>query len=316
MAIRARVGSYDIDSEYATDATTSLHRATHRLLPRSVIVKLANELPEPSSTFTAVQVLREACILDALQHPGIVRVYESGLTADRRPWFAFEHVKGPTLAQLLALEPTGKRLAIDRSQTIALLRDLAAVLEHAHRRGIVHCGLRPDRIVLARRAESFPLCVVDWSDARAHDAAPLPYAPTLESWHYTAPELARGEAVTDRADVYSLGAIANELLTGAPLARGSSPRIAVALEARCPDAPRELTAMIARMLSPDPLARPSAAEIVADLSWLVDVLAAPPLPLARVRIRRPRWTPAIELVNPEHDALDRVIADLDLEPPG
>jgi len=185
------------------------------------------------------------------------------------------------------------------------------VLDHAHRRGIIHCGLRPEQIVLAARANDFPLCIVDWSDARAHDAAPIPYAPTLASWHYTAPELTRGEAVSDRADVYSLGVIANEMLTGVRMARGSSPRIS--LEARCPDAPRELTAMIERMISRDPLERPTAAEIVADLTWLADVLATS-TPIAKVRIRKPRWTPSVEPQEPE--VIDRVIADLDLEPPG
>ncbi|MBA3541570.1 MAG: serine/threonine protein kinase [Deltaproteobacteria bacterium] len=269
--------------------TGEVYHAVHQLLPRRAVVKvLAGDQP------FAIQMLREACILEALHHPGIVRVYESGLLPDRRPWFACELVEGPSINNVLA---PGAR---DRIDAIALLRDIAEVLEHAHRRGVIHCGLRPQRVVLTGRSRGFPLCITDWSDARAHDAAPMPYVPSVASWQFTSPELAGGDAIDDRVDVYALGVIAYQLLTGVlpfvgrAIATTGRSHEHMPTEVHCPDAPRELTRLVDQMLSHDRWDRPSTAEVQTELSFLLDTLATPTKsPASLLRIRRPRWTPAI-----------------------
>jgi serine/threonine protein kinase len=247
----------------------------------------------------AVHVLREACILEALQHPGVIRLYESGMLADRRPWFAREHVIGTTVADLV---PPAAREPLDRLETLALLRDVADVLDHAYRRGIIHCGLRPDRIVLTARTRGYPVCITEWGEARAHDSSPgSTHAPSPASWHYTSPELACGDPIDDRTDVFALGVIAYQLFTGelpfddeGMLAPGTIQHVPT--EVRCPDMPREVTGLVDAMLAYDRWDRPSMAEVHGDLAWLGDVLAAP---LSRspeiVRIRRPRWTPSFDI---------------------
>jgi len=294
-----RIGLYVIDSELATDATGISYRAIHQVLPRHAIVKVmhaASIYPPAIKQPLAVHVLREACILEALHHPGVIRLYESNLLADRRPWFARELVAGDTVASVL---PPG---SLERMDAIALLRDIAAVLDHAYRRGIINCGLRPDRIVLTGRSRGYPICITDWAEARAHDAAPLgPYAPSPASWHYTSPELACGDPIDDRTDVFALGVIAYQLFTGhlpfdgegiAMMSDGS--RQHVPTEVRCPDVPRELTGLVDTMLAHDRWDRPSMAEVYGDLRWLADVLATPvSRPREIVRVRRPRWTPNV-----------------------
>src|SRR5262249_25721906 len=134
---------------------------------------------------------------------------ESGLLADRRPWSAREHVEGRTLESVL------RRGELDRADGIALLRELAGVLAHAHERGVLHCGLSPSRVLVTGRSRGFPLCIADWSCARPHDAGPRRLVVTAESRAYTAPELAAGEPIDDRTDVFALGVIAYRMLTGA-----------------------------------------------------------------------------------------------------
>lgn len=280
-----RIGEYRIERLVTRTATCIEYRGEHLVLPRRAVLKVMapNVAPLP--------VLREACMLEALHHPGVVRVYESGLLADRRPWFARELVEGITVASSLAPG------AIDRVDVIALLRDLAEVLAHAHHRGIVHANLRPDKIMLTGRARGYPVCITDWSDARAHDATAAPHTPSVASWYYTAPEVACGEAIDDRADVFSLGVIAYRLLTGvlpfegqiATTEDGTTQHAPT--ELRCPDAPRELTNMVDQMLAPDRWDRPSASEVHQDLTWLADALA---VPARGLRIRRPRWTPPLD----------------------
>lgn len=176
------IGHYLIEQELAGTPSCRVFLARHRVLPRRAIVKLMSTVDATVEEFVALQLLREACLMSALHHAGVPIVYESGRTRDRRPWFAVEHVAGPTLGELIAA-----RGPVEPQAALALVRDLAEILDHAHGRGVVHAGLRPDHVVLAPRPHGGSVCVTDWSTARAHDAAPLPYTPTLESWHYTPP---------------------------------------------------------------------------------------------------------------------------------
>lgn len=205
---------------------------------------------------------------------------------DRRPWFAREMIEGQILASVIG--------STDRIELIGLLRDVADVLAHAHKYGLVHTGLRPERILLTAKTRPFSVCIPDWSEARAHDARGVAYVPLAGSWHYAAPELVSGEAVDDRADVFSLGVIGYQLLTNTlPFDRGAIAMRELAghhvpTEVRCPDAPRELTGMIDQMLSFDRWDRPTSGEVRADLTWLLESLAS-----SMLRIRKPRWTPEV-----------------------
>ncbi|MCW5801506.1 MAG: serine/threonine protein kinase [Deltaproteobacteria bacterium] len=308
-----RVGNYRIEGEIGKVNGGVLLRGTHLFLPRRAVVKVVNETVAGLQPF-AVQLLREACILEALHHAGVPQVYESGLLPDRRPWFAAEPVAGETLGQRIGRGP------LPVNDVAMIVRDLAEVLEHAHRRGVIHRALRPERIVLTAERRHFALSVVDWSEARTHDAGGnIPHVPTPGSRAYVAPELVRGDALDDRADVYALGVIAYQALTG-HLPREINAALAPhvpALERR-PEAPRELAQLVDQMLSIDRFDRPASAEVRADLDFLTHVLAHAPVQevLELVdstgvgygpRIRKPRWTPAVVAVRPE---------ELPVVPPG
>ena len=280
-----RIGNYRVEHELGPTGAGVLIQAQHLVLPRRVILKVVHEAFAAMPLFV-LQILREACILEAIAHPGVPIVYESGLLRDRRPWFAFEVIAGPTLEELLAPG------ALPIVEVAGLLRDLSDILEHAHRRGVIHRGLRPERVVITSERR-YPLCIPDWSEAIAHDATThLPQASSEGSSHYVAPELAedgevidgrglpaagsaagwRRGTIDDRVDMFALGVIAYRALTGAlPFAAGpATPYLAA--QVRRPEAPRELAALIDSLLAFDRFDRPSASEVRTAVDWLFNTL--------------------------------------------
>ena len=262
-----RAGSYEVENALGG----GLYEARHVVLPRRAVIKT---VPEALGWVRPLRVaiLREACILEALAHPGVARLFETGRFEDGRPWFAFEDVEGITLAEAgpLALPAV-----------VTLLRDLADVLDHAHTRGIIHAGLHPDRIVLTPRA--FGVCLDDWSSARTHDAAsPMPHVPTPGSRAYVAPELLDGDRVDDRADIFALGAIARRALPTS--------------------APAPLSRLVDQMMAPARDDRPSIREVL-------DMLSAVPVAISRPRWTPPHGL--ARHVDDEITQEDVVLVELD-----
>src|SRR5688572_20961023 len=117
-----RIGNYRVDRELGPTGSGLLLLAHHLVLPRRAILKVVHSAFAAVQPFV-VQTLREACILEAVAHPGVPVVYESGVLPERRPWFAFERISGPTLEEVLAPGPLAP------SDVIALIRDLADIVE-------------------------------------------------------------------------------------------------------------------------------------------------------------------------------------------
>jgi serine/threonine protein kinase len=285
---RLRIGDYQVEQEPTADRSVELYRGVHTVLPRRAMIRLAR------APHDSVAVLREACLLAALPHPGIVRVFETG-RLEQRTWFAHEIVEGLTLqAMFQALPATTVGTAsegsepsdgIEAATAVGMLRDVAEILAYAHQRGVIHCAISPEKLVVSR-GRGFAMCVTEWAAARAHDAS-TPF--TGELGPFTAPELLQGDIVDDRVDVFALGVVAYRTLTGRMPAVHPIPT-----EVHCPGVPRELTALVDQMLSQDRWDRPSAAEVRAELAWLATALATQTGSVEVVRMRRPRWTPQID----------------------
>jgi serine/threonine protein kinase len=249
LAVGTRLGEFVIESKLPLRGTGHVYRATHLVLPRRATIRV---LPAAEGWMrdVVVEQLREACIVDAVDHPGMPRIFECGMLPDRRPWVASELIEGTSVADLL------ESLDLTMSQVISIVRDVADILAEAHRRGLVHCHVIPRSIIIPAYARRFPICLVDWVSARTHDSTvPLPLVAT---GRYTAPEQVDGIAAVERSDVYSLGRIAKDLCEC--VEEG--------------DVPPMFSAIIDSMLAADRTHRPSSAEVRDVATWLANEQAA------------------------------------------
>lgn len=260
----ARISDYLIERGLPARNTEVAYRATHRVLPRCARVVILNPV------FVGVrpvelQLMREACILEAMHHPGVPRVYECGML-DRRPWVAMEHIEGTTIEQAAAERP----LAL--ADAIAVVRDAAAILAHAHQRGVVHRVLTP-KTIIRTPARGFPICITEWGDASIPDGAgahPMqPYAR-----FYRAPELAIEGRADARADVYALGAVVFEAAT----------LVLPEPVQKFPGVPEPFHQLLASMLARFPEDRPTAAEVQAEATRLAEVFSDGDGPVEEVEV--------------------------------
>ncbi len=236
----SRIGDYVIDAELSD--RPGVFASTHRFLPRHAHIVM----PSPER---AVEL---ACLLEVLRHPAVPRIYECG-QLDDRPWLAVAIVDGVTLAERISNGP------LSVVEVIALIRDLAAILTHAHATGIVHGDVCVDHVAYGRAGWQ----LVDWSEAsRAGD-------------HET--------------DTQALGAVAYAALARAlptlPIAR------------RCPGVPVALARLIDDLLAgamPADAAHSLASRLVEDLAqpaWEDDVLPISVEDIVLLDVRRPPPVP-------------------------
>jgi len=263
-----------------------VYAARDERIERDVAVKRIREVT-PSAEATA-RFLREAKIQARLDHPAIVPVHELGVDADGRPYFTMKRLAGETLVDRLARRERGAPI----QPLLRPLVDVCFAIAHAHARGIVHRDLKPSNIMLGDFGEVY---VLDWGVARELDTHRIS-SPTVEgpgvldddatrtgamlgTPGYMPPEQMRGAEVTTAFDVYSLGAILFEILTGDTLLPHGEKAIEATLafkgdapSKRRPELgiPPELDALCAAALAPDPSRRPNAREIAERLQRYVD----------------------------------------------
>jgi len=235
-------------------------------LDRPVAVKLLAENAAADDGLRE-RFVREARLAARLSHPNIVSVFDAGEDGGR-PYIVMEQVEGETLAELLA----GRgRLPADEARGLAL--QAARGLAHAHAAGLVHRDIKPQNLLLR---DEGTLKIADFGIARAAEGTALTQAGTvLGTAAYLAPEQALGEQATPAADVYSLGAVLYELLTGKPpyefdsladLADKQRRHAIAPVRELAPDVPRDLEDVVMRCLARNPAYRPaSAAELEREL---------------------------------------------------
>ncbi|MFT3768523.1 MAG: protein kinase [Minicystis sp.] len=242
---------------------------------------------------------REAAILAELDHPAIVRYVAHGAGDSGEHWLAMEWLEGENLALRLARQ----RLSV--SECLTLGRRVADALACAHARGMVHRDLKPSNLLLAG-GDVAQVKVVDFGIAQvAGDPQRLTCTGVLlGTLGYVAPEQIQGhEEVDARADVFALGCVLFECLTGRPAFAGAHPMAVLAkillegspqLCALRPDLPEELDALVQRMLAKDPAERPrDAAEVAAEIAALGEIEEPPgePPPPRSSRHSRPSVPP-------------------------
>ncbi len=238
-------------------------------LHREVAVKelLKEHTAEHSSTGPLLENLfiREARVLALLEHPGVVPVYELGRRADGTPYYSMRRIRGRSLAaELSACANLDERLAL-----LSHFIDVVQTLGFAHSKGVVHRDLKPENVMVSRFGETQ---VIDWGLAVV-GKEPIEGGVLAGTPSYMAPEQAAGTTVDVRSDVWALGVMLYELLTGTLPFEGSGPtQILDAVRTapipkvreREPDAPPALLAVVDKALQRDPAKRYSDAGAMAD----------------------------------------------------
>ncbi|MFL5580852.1 MAG: protein kinase domain-containing protein, partial [Gemmatimonadaceae bacterium] len=261
---------YVLDRELGGGGMSRVFVATETALGRSVVVKVLP--PELSSEVSAERFKREIRLVAQLRHPHIVPVHAAG-EAGGLLYYTMPFVEGESLR--VRLERGGELPVVD---AVRLIRDVADALSYAHARGVVHRDLRPDNILL----EHAHAAIADFGIAKALEAATQPaggrgttlttVGMAVGTPAYMAPEQAAGDPHADpRSDLYALGVIAYEVLTGSHPFAGRSAQAVIAAHAtqspepitiRRPGVPATLAALVMRLLEKRPADRPQSADEV------------------------------------------------------
>ena len=260
--------TYSIERELGGGGMSRVFAATETALGRKVVIKVVPL--ELGADVNADRFKREILLAANLQHPHIVPVLTAGETAGV-PYYTMPFIEGESLRARLERGP----VAI--GDAVSILRDVARALAYAHERGVVHRDIKPDNVLLSGGSAT----VTDFGIAKALVAASAPAkaGQTTESLTvlgtsigtpaYMAPEQAAADPSTDhRADIYSFGCLAYELLAGRPPFSGLSPHklLTAQMSERPkpvaqlrPDTPPLLADLVAQCLEKDPDARPQSA---------------------------------------------------------
>ncbi|MBF6296004.1 Stk1 family PASTA domain-containing Ser/Thr kinase [Nocardia amamiensis] len=263
---------YELGEIIGFGGMSEVHKARDIRLSRDVAIKVLRADLARDPTFY-LRFKREAQNAAALNHPAIVAVYDTGeaeVDGGPLPYIVMEYVDGDTLRDIVRGKgPLPPRRAME------VVADVCAALDFSHKAGIVHRDMKPANIMINR---SGAVKVMDFGIARAIADSSNPMTQTaavIGTAQYLSPEQARGETVDARSDVYSVGCVLFEILTGEPPFTGDSP-IAVAYQhvredPRLPShvfpgVPRELDSVVLKAMSKNPANRyQTAAEMRADL---------------------------------------------------
>ncbi|WP_433626119.1 Stk1 family PASTA domain-containing Ser/Thr kinase [Nocardia sp. CA-120079] len=263
---------YELGEIIGFGGMSEVHKARDLRLSRDVAIKVLRADLARDPTFY-LRFKREAQNAAALNHPAIVAVYDTGeaeVDGGPLPYIVMEYVDGDTLRDIVR----GKG-PIPPRRAMEVVADVCAALDFSHKAGIVHRDMKPANIMINRAGA---VKVMDFGIARALADSSNPMTQTaavIGTAQYLSPEQARGETVDARSDVYSVGCVLFEILTGEPPFTGDSP-IAVAYQhvredPRLPShvhngVPRELDSVVLKAMSKNPANRyQSAAEMRADL---------------------------------------------------
>jgi eukaryotic-like serine/threonine-protein kinase len=259
-------GRYRVIRKLGTGGMANVYLAEDQELGRRVAIKLLDERHAQDEQFVE-RFRREAESAAGLSHPNVVSIYDRG-EAEGTYYIAMEYLEGKTLKELLvARGPTPVRVAIDYT------RQILSALEFAHRAGIVHRDIKPHNVVVAPDGR---LKVTDFGIARSGSSQMTEAGSIIGTAQYLSPEQAQGKPVHPSSDLYSVGVVLYEMLTGTVPFTGET-ALEIAMKhlntvpeppsRKAPDVPRELDLVVLRALAKNPDDRyQSADEMDADLA--------------------------------------------------
>jgi len=201
-----------------------IYKARQTVLNKLVAIKMLHPHIVSGDAFRRFQI--EGKAVGLLQHPYIINIHDLATTGSGQPYMVMDFVEGRTLAQIIEGDgPLGK------NRFLRIFEQICDALAHAHNRGVLHRDLKPSNIMLTRRDGQEEVRIMDFGIAKLIDDAADQHGAsqltrtgeTIGSPYYMSPEHIRGGKTDSRSDVYSLGCVMYEALTGAPPFTGSTP---------------------------------------------------------------------------------------------
>jgi ABC-type oligopeptide transport system substrate-binding subunit/serine/threonine protein kinase len=263
---------YRIDSELGQGGMGTVYKGFDTVLKREIAIKMMTE--SRLGTEGRSRLLQEAQAIAQLSHPNIITIFDVG-EQQESPFIVMEYVEGINLYQ----QPPKEIEAI-----VGIIQQVCAALVHAHENGIIHRDLKPENVIIA---PTNTVKLMDFGLARSISSRLTSEGTILGTVYYLAPELAQGQAVDQRSDLYSLGVMLYELTTGELPFVDDDPLAVISQHIHAPvvppgakkdKIPPALEALILKLMEKDPSYRPaSAKEVLDQLSGpeMLDVEALP-----------------------------------------
>jgi serine/threonine-protein kinase len=265
-------GRYRVLRRLGRGGMADVYLAEDEELGRRVAIKVLNERHAADAQFVE-RFRREATNAAGLSHPNIVSIYDRG-EAEGTYYIAMEYLDGSTLKDVVV-----ERGPLPVGDAIAYIRHLLGALQFAHRKGIVHRDIKPHNVMCDAEGR---IKVTDFGIARAGASQMTEAGSIIGTAQYLSPEQARGGVIDHRSDLYSVGVVLYELLTGEVPFSGETP-VEIAMKhlssvpeppsARRPELPRTLDQIVLRSLAKDPDERyQTAEELDAELARVTEGL--------------------------------------------
>ncbi len=322
--IGSTIDGFTIDAIIGGGAFGTVFRGRQMGLDRPVAIKIPSYEILADETM-AKRFAREARSAAKITHPGVVGIYAVGELPDGRPYLAMQLIEGQPLDKILESGP------VPSLRALKIARDIAAALSETHAAGVVHRDLKPSNIMWRKdRHGDDRITIVDFGIAVAKpgnaDATRLTTNGLIGTPHYMSPEQAQGEHADQRSDVYALGCILFELVTGETPFDGSGFEVLLAHMGRPiptpsdrrAEVPSEVDQLVRRMMQKRPDNRPQSADEVVTLidEALADLAKrSGGFSLAKtLRAKRKTQQPTLEDIDPVDPSGAVELGDLPTKP--
>lgn len=256
---------YELVERIGDGGMAEVYRAHDKMLDRFVAIKILHPQFTSDESFVT-RFRREAQGAAKLSHPNIVSIYDVG-SCDGKHYIVMEYIKGETLKDKINREGP---LPLD--VTLKIVQEIAGALENAHANHLVHCDIKPHNILIN---EAGHVKVADFGIARATSSSTITYTGSIVgSVHYFSPEQAKGHTISPKSDIYSLGVVMYEMLTGkVPFTGETAVSIAIKHLQEAPIAPHELRpdipplveAIVLKAMDKNPDNRFSSTELIKEI---------------------------------------------------
>lgn len=265
MAKQILAERYELIERIGDGGMAAVYRAHDQLLDRYVAVKILHPQFANDEDFI-IRFKKEAQAAAKLSHTNIVNIYDVGEWEEKH-FIVMEYVEGETLK--CKIQRDGKLSIRD---TLNISAQISEALEHAHTHNLIHCDIKPHNILIKPNGQ---VKVADFGIARAASSSTMTYSGNVVgSVHYISPEQAQGNSITPKSDIYSLGVVIYEMLTGQVPFKGENV-VSIALkhlqetpvpvhELR-PDVPPIVEAIVLKAMEKDPQKRFSSSQLIVEI---------------------------------------------------